>query len=85
MRTPFGAFIIVVIMLLLDNYVFLAIKTISHSASPKTRSIIFSVYWTISIIAVSAAYNCIHCIVFNCCIKAPRIQMLEIGGLIKRF
>ena len=52
MRTPIGAFIIVVIMLLLDSYVFLAIKTISHSASPKTRSIIFSVYWGISVIAI---------------------------------
>lgn len=52
MRTPFGAFIIVVVMLLLDSYVFLAIKTISYSASPKSRSIIFSVYWIISIIAV---------------------------------
>ncbi|MEP6597685.1 MAG: metallophosphoesterase, partial [Ginsengibacter sp.] len=52
MRTPLGAFIIVIIMLLLDSYVFLAIKTVSHSASPKTRAIIFSVYWFISILAV---------------------------------
>ncbi len=52
MRTPLGAFIIVMIMLLLDSYVFLAIKTVSHSASPKTRTIIFSIYWIISIIAI---------------------------------
>ena len=52
MRTPFGAFIIVAIMLLLDSYVFLAIKTISHSASPKARSVIFAIYWIISIVAV---------------------------------
>ncbi len=52
MRTPFGALIIVIIMMLLDSYVFLAIKTVSHSASPKTRSIIFSIYWIISIAAI---------------------------------
>ena len=52
MRTPLGAFIIVMIMLLLDSYVFLAIKTVSHSASPKTRTIIFSIYWIISIVAI---------------------------------
>ncbi|MEP7253757.1 MAG: metallophosphoesterase, partial [Ginsengibacter sp.] len=52
MRTPIGAFIIVVIMLLLDSYVFLAIKTVSHSVSPKTRSIIFACYWTLSILAI---------------------------------
>ncbi len=52
MRTPLGAFIIVVIMLLLDSYVFQAIKTVSQSASPKTKTIIFSIYWAISIIAI---------------------------------
>ena len=52
MRTPLGAFIIVAIMLLLDSYVFLVIKTVSHSASPKAKTIIFSVYWLISIIAI---------------------------------
>src|SRR5664279_1870451 len=52
MRTPFGALIFVIIMLLLDTYVFQAIKTVSHSASPKTRTIIFSIYWAISIIAI---------------------------------
>jgi predicted MPP superfamily phosphohydrolase len=52
MRTPFGAFIFVVIMLLLDSYVFQAIKTVTHSASPKTRTIIHSAYWIISIIAI---------------------------------
>jgi len=52
MRTPLGAFIFVLIMLLLDTYVFLAIRTVSQSASPKTRTIIFSIYWAISIIAI---------------------------------
>lgn len=39
-------------MVLLDFYVFQIIRTLSHSAGPKTRSIIFISYWTISIIAL---------------------------------
>ncbi len=52
MRTPIGAFIFVIIMLLLDTYVFQAIKAVSLSASPKTRTIIFSIYWIVSIVAI---------------------------------
>jgi len=52
MRTPLGAFIFIIIMVLLDTYVFLAIKTVSHSASPKTKTIIYSVYWVVSIVAI---------------------------------
>jgi predicted MPP superfamily phosphohydrolase len=52
MRTPLGAFIFVIIMLLLDTYVFQAIKAVSNSASPKTKTIIYSIYWVISIIAI---------------------------------
>ncbi|CAN5777090.1 metallophosphoesterase [soil metagenome] len=52
MRSPSGAFIFLVIMLILDTYVFQAIKTISQSASPKTKVIIYSVYWTITFFAV---------------------------------
>ncbi|HEY8690438.1 MAG TPA: metallophosphoesterase [Chitinophagaceae bacterium] len=39
-------------MILLDTYVFQAIKMVSHSASPKTKTIIYAVYWTISILAI---------------------------------
>jgi predicted MPP superfamily phosphohydrolase len=52
MRTPLGAFILVIIMVLLDAYVFQAIKAVSHSASPKTKTIIYSVYWIVSIVAI---------------------------------
>lgn len=52
MRSPLGVLILVIIMILLDTYVFQAIKAVSHAASPRTRSIIFTVYWVISIIAV---------------------------------
>lgn len=52
MRTPLGALVFVVLMILLDSYVFQAIKTVSHSASPKTRTIIFSIFWAISVLAI---------------------------------
>jgi predicted MPP superfamily phosphohydrolase len=52
MRTPFGTFIIVVIMILLDIYVFMAIKSVSHSLSSKVRTVIFSVYWLVAIVAL---------------------------------
>ncbi len=52
MRTPLGALIFVAVMLLLDAYMFLALRTICHSSSPKTRTIVYSIYWGISIIAV---------------------------------
>ena len=52
MRNPTGALIFIAIMILLDTYVFQAIKAVTHSASPRTRSIIFSVYWGLSILAI---------------------------------
>jgi len=39
-------------MFLLDLYVFQVVKTLSHSAGPKTRSVIFISYWTISALAL---------------------------------
>ncbi|MEO8854536.1 MAG: metallophosphoesterase [Ginsengibacter sp.] len=52
MRTPIGTFIIIVIMILLDIYVFMAIKSVSHSSPSRVKSIIFSVYWTIAILCL---------------------------------
>src|SRR5215213_3437807 len=39
-------------MILLDFYVFQIVKTLSHNAGPKTRSVIFISYWTISALAL---------------------------------
>lgn len=39
-------------MILLDFYVFQIVKTLSHSAGPKTKSILYISYWTISILAL---------------------------------
>lgn len=52
MRTPLGASIFIAIMLLLDTYVFQAIKTISSSASPKAKTIIYSIYWDLTVLAI---------------------------------
>ncbi|MBC7888356.1 MAG: metallophosphoesterase [Ferruginibacter sp.] len=52
MRSPLGAFIFVTVMLLLDTYVFQAIKAVSQSATPKTKAIIYCIYWIISVLAV---------------------------------
>lgn len=53
MRSPVFLLIITVIMVLLDLYVYQALKTVSSGASPRTRSIITVTYWTISIITIS--------------------------------
>ena len=52
MRSPTFVAIILAIMILLDTYVYQAIKVVSSSASPKTKTIIYSVYWGISILAI---------------------------------
>ncbi len=53
MRSPFGIFIFILVMLVVDSYIFQAVKTVSQSASPKTRTIIYSIYWGITILAVA--------------------------------
>ena len=52
MRTPLGVFITITFSLLLDTYIFQAIKTVSQSASPRIKIIIYAVYWALSVIAV---------------------------------
>lgn len=53
MRTPAGALVVVIIMLLLDVYVSVALRSVSQNAAPRTRTIIYSVYWIISILAIA--------------------------------
>ena len=50
-NTSFGI-IIVGLMLLLDFYVFQALKLVTSSASEKMRSIIYISYWTLSIVTL---------------------------------
>lgn len=52
MRTPMGTAIVISIMILLDFYIFAAIKSVSQGASDKTKSIIYIFYWLIAIAAL---------------------------------
>jgi uncharacterized protein len=48
MRRFSGSLVFLLIMLLLDFYVFMAIRQVSSSASNRTRTIIFTIYWVVS-------------------------------------
>lgn len=52
MRSPLGVIIFLCIMLGLDYYFYLAIKAVSHAASPKTKIFIGGIYWAVTILAV---------------------------------
>ena len=52
MRTPIGVLIFVTIMLLLDTYVFQAVKAVSQSSNPKTKLLIYTIYWSLSAICI---------------------------------
>jgi predicted MPP superfamily phosphohydrolase len=52
MRTPLGVFIFITLMFLLDTYVFQAIKTATQNASPKTKAIVYSIYWSVTILTI---------------------------------
>ena len=52
MRTPLGTFLFIAFTILMDTYIFQAIKTVSQSASPKTKAIIYTVYWAISALTI---------------------------------
>ncbi|MCC6288095.1 MAG: metallophosphoesterase [Chitinophagaceae bacterium] len=52
MRRFSGSWIFIIIMLLIDLYVFQALKVVMQHASPKIKLIIFGVYWLFSSAAV---------------------------------
>jgi len=52
MRSPMGVIIFLAIMLILDMYVFQAIKTVAHNSGAKTKAIIYTAYWLITAFAV---------------------------------
>ena len=52
MRSRKLQLIFLVIALLLDLYVFQAVKALSEGLTPRWRTIVFGVYWTISILAL---------------------------------
>ena len=52
MRSPIGVIVFITMMILLDTYFFQAVKNIAQNLSPKTKTIIYTVYWSITILAV---------------------------------
>ena len=54
MRNTNTWLIIAAIMLLLDFYVFQAVKIVSHHSSDRTKNIVYYSYWTLSIITLFA-------------------------------
>ena len=52
MRTPIGVIVFITMMILLDTYFFQAVKNVAQNLSPKTKTLIYTVYWTITILAV---------------------------------
>ena len=53
MRSPLGVLIFISIMLLLDIYTFQAVKAVCNNSSPKTKAIVYSIYWAITILVVA--------------------------------
>jgi uncharacterized protein len=54
MRNPRFILIVVVVAILIDFYVFQAIKTVTQGCSPRWRMIIFGVHWGIAGLAVAS-------------------------------
>ena len=52
MRRFAGSWIIIIIMLLLDIYVFQAVRLVSYSTAPKFKWVIYGLYWAFSALAV---------------------------------
>jgi uncharacterized protein len=52
MRNTSGWWIVVLVMLLIDLYVFMAVRTVTQSSGEKTRITVYSIYWLISVAGV---------------------------------
>jgi uncharacterized protein len=52
MRSSFGAFIFLAVVFIIDWYVFQAIKMVTQSSQAKTKTIVYSIYWALSIAAL---------------------------------
>ena len=52
MRTPLGVLIFITVTLVLDTYIFQAIKSVSQSLSPRAKTIVYSIYWGLTAITV---------------------------------
>lgn len=53
MRNSGFLWVIVALMIVLDVYVFQALKVVTQTALPKTKLILYSIYWTLSVLALA--------------------------------
>lgn len=53
MRNSGFLWVIVALMIVLDIYVFQALKVVTQTALPKTKLILYSIYWTLSVLALA--------------------------------
>jgi predicted MPP superfamily phosphohydrolase len=52
MRTPVSVLIFITIMLLLDTYVFQALRAVTQTAHPKTKLVAYLIYWGLSLVCI---------------------------------
>ncbi|MBC8034521.1 MAG: metallophosphoesterase [Chitinophagaceae bacterium] len=52
MRSSGFMWLLVLILLILDTYIFQAVKMVSQQSSPKAKIIIYSLYWVLSIVTI---------------------------------
>ncbi|CAN5889574.1 metallophosphoesterase [soil metagenome] len=52
MRTPPGVFIFIAFMLFLDTYFYQAIKTVTQTSSPRTKAIVYIIYWALAALTI---------------------------------
>ena len=52
MRSPLALFIFLAIMLALDTYFYLALRTVSQNLSPRAKLIITIVYWSVTLLSI---------------------------------
>jgi hypothetical protein len=86
MRRILGSGIFIILMLLLDWYFFQALKAVTQQLAPKSRSLLYGIYWGITIIAVSF-FLLIPMIGFNAWPKMIRTYLFAtiIGLFIGKF
>lgn len=53
MRSPLGVVIFILFSVVLDFYVYQALKTVSQTLSPKARTVLFTAYFAISILSIA--------------------------------
>jgi predicted MPP superfamily phosphohydrolase len=73
MKNPIGFFILAGIMLLLDLYVFQAVKTVTNNISEKTRYIIHTCFWVITVLTLISL------------IAYPYLQFLQTSKVFKNY